>query len=95
MKDYSTNSIINLSVAGHASTGKTMLCESILLNAKKIRTMGNIDSKTTVSDFHNYEHNNHLTHQKLHRKEIKSMQQIKKKNYLYICNKKLMGKPIF
>ena len=39
MKDYSTNSIINLAVSGHASTGKTMLCEAILLNAKKIRKM--------------------------------------------------------
>ena len=58
MKDYSTNSIINLTVSGHASTGKTMLCESILFNAKKTRKMGGIDSKTTISDYHDYEHNN-------------------------------------
>ena len=58
MKDYSTNSIINLAVSGHASTGKTMLCEAILLNAKKIRKMGDISGKTTVSDYHDYEHDN-------------------------------------
>ena len=46
MKDYSANSIINLCIAGHASTGKTMLSESILLNANKIRKMGNIESGT-------------------------------------------------
>ena len=40
MKDYPINDIINLAVTGHASTGKTMLCESILLNANKIRKMG-------------------------------------------------------
>ena len=57
MKDYSIDNIINLAVSGHASTGKTMLCESILFNAKKIRNMGGIDSNTTVSDYHDYEHN--------------------------------------
>jgi len=58
MKDYSTNNIINLAVSGHASTGKTMLCEAILMNAKKTRKMGDISSKTTVSDYHDYEHDN-------------------------------------
>ena len=58
MKDYSIDNIINLAVSGHASTGKTMLCESILFNAKKIRNMGGIDSNTTVSDYHDYEHSN-------------------------------------
>ena len=33
---YSGDNIINLAVAGHAATGKTMLSESILFNAKKI-----------------------------------------------------------
>ena len=58
MKDYSGNNIINLTIAGHASTGKTMLSESILLNAKKIRKLGSIDSGTTVSDYHDYEIDN-------------------------------------
>ena len=40
MKDYSGNNIINITIAGHASTGKTMLSEAILFNAKKIRKMG-------------------------------------------------------
>ena len=56
MKDYSTNNIINLAVCGHAATGKTMLCESILFNAKKIRKLGDINSNTTISDYHDYEH---------------------------------------
>jgi len=55
MKDYSGNNIINLTVAGHASTGKTMLSEAILFNAKKIRKLGSINSGTTVSDYHDYE----------------------------------------
>ena len=58
MKDYSGNNIINLTIAGHASTGKTMLSESILLNAKKIRKLGSIDSGTTISDYHDYEIDN-------------------------------------
>ena len=58
MKDYSGNNIINLTIAGHASTGKTMLSESILFNAKKIRKLGSIDSGTTISDYHDYEIDN-------------------------------------
>ena len=55
MKDYSSDNIINMTVAGHSTTGKTILCESILFNAKKIRKMGSIESGTTVSDYHDYE----------------------------------------
>ena len=42
MKEYSENNIINLAVAGHAATGKTMLSESMLFNSKKIRKMGSV-----------------------------------------------------
>ena len=55
MNDYSSNNIINMAIAGHSTTGKTILCESILFNAKKIRQMGSIESGTTVSDHHDYE----------------------------------------
>ncbi len=55
MKDYSSDNIINMTVAGHSTTGKTMLCEAILLNAKKIRKMGSIESGSTISDYHDYE----------------------------------------
>ena len=55
MKDYSGSNIINLAIAGHGSTGKTILSESLLFNAKKIRNIGSIESGTTTSDYHDYE----------------------------------------
>ena len=55
MKDYSGNNIINLTLAGHGATGKTLLAESLLLNSKKIRKSGSIEEGTTVSDYHDYE----------------------------------------
>ena len=55
MKEYSGDNIINLAVAGHAATGKTMLSESILFNAKKIRKLGSIENGDSVSDYHDYE----------------------------------------
>ena len=55
MKEYSGSDIINLSIAGHASTGKTMLSEAILFNAKKIRQLGSIENGDSVSDYHDYE----------------------------------------
>ena len=55
MKDYSGSNIINLAIAGHGSTGKTILSESLLFNAKKIRNIGSIESGTTISDYHDYE----------------------------------------
>ena len=33
MKEYSTKNIINLALVGHSSSGKTILTESMLLNA--------------------------------------------------------------
>ena len=55
MKDYSENNIINLTLAGHGATGKTLLAESLLLNSKKIRKSGSIEDGSTVSDYHDYE----------------------------------------
>jgi len=55
MKDYSGNNIINLTLAGHGSTGKTLLAESLLFNSKKIRKIGSIEEGSTVSDYHDYE----------------------------------------
>ncbi len=55
MKEYTTQNIINLALVGHSSSGKTILTESILLNAGLIHKMGNIESGTTVSDYHDYE----------------------------------------
>ena len=55
MKEYTTDNIINLCLAGHTSSGKTMLTESMLFNAKVINKMGSTDSGTTVSDYRDYE----------------------------------------
>jgi len=55
MKEYSTKNIINLALAGHSSSGKTILTESMLLNAGVINKMGSIQEGTTTSDYHDYE----------------------------------------
>lgn len=52
MKDYSTPDLRNFAVVGHASSGKTMLCEAMLLCAGRIGRLGKITDGTTVSDYH-------------------------------------------
>ena len=55
MKDYKTEYIINLGLAGHASSGKTCLAESMSLITKTINTTGTIESGTTLSDYRKHE----------------------------------------
>ena len=55
MKDYTTKNIINLALAGHATTGKTTLAEAMACNAGIVRKMGSIEEGTTVSDYREYE----------------------------------------
>ena len=55
MKDYTTDNIINIALAGHASTGKTTLSEAIMYNAGSIHKMGSINAGTTLSDYREYE----------------------------------------
>ncbi len=52
MKDYRAPDIRNIAVTGHASTGKTLLCEAMLVCAGKISRAGTIEQGNTVSDFH-------------------------------------------
>ncbi len=52
MKDYSAPDLRNFAVLGHASAGKTMLCEAMLACAGRIGRMGSIAAGTTVSDYH-------------------------------------------
>ena len=52
MKDYRAPDIRNVAVTGHASTGKTLLCEAMLVCAGKISRAGSIEQGSTVSDFH-------------------------------------------
>src|SRR5580704_4490255 len=52
MQTYSAQDIRNLAVVGHASSGKTMLCEAMLACAGVINRMGRIADGSTVSDYH-------------------------------------------
>jgi elongation factor G len=52
MQKYAPQDIRNLAVVGHASCGKTMLCEAMLACAKVINRMGRIADGSTVSDYH-------------------------------------------
>lgn len=52
MKEYTSQDLRSFAVVGHASSGKTTLCEAMLLCAGRIGRLGNIASGTTVSDYH-------------------------------------------
>jgi elongation factor G len=52
MKDFRAPEIRNVAVTGHASTGKTLLCEAMLVCAGKLSRPGTIEQGNTVSDFH-------------------------------------------
>jgi elongation factor G len=52
MKNYSPAEIRNFAIVGHASAGKTMLSEAMLLCAGVINRMGRIADGSTVSDYH-------------------------------------------
>jgi elongation factor G len=52
MQDYKAPDIRNCALVGHAATGKTLLCDAILVTAGKIGRIGSIEGGTTVSDFH-------------------------------------------
>jgi elongation factor G len=48
---YATQGIRNVGLVGPAGTGKTLLLESLLLEARAIRHKGSLQRGTTVSDF--------------------------------------------
>ena len=52
MKDYLAPDIHNFAVTGHAGTGKTLLCDAMLVCCGKLQRVGSIDQGTTASDFH-------------------------------------------
>lgn len=52
MKSYPAADLRNFAVVGHASSGKTMLCEAMLACSGRIGRMGNIAAGTTASDYH-------------------------------------------
>jgi elongation factor G len=56
MKEFRTPDLRNFAVVGHASAGKTMLCEAMLVCSGQIGRPGSIAAGSTVSDFHASEH---------------------------------------
>lgn len=51
MTAYSTQDTKNICIAGHGTTGKTILTESLLFNMNAIKRMGSIENGNSVSDF--------------------------------------------
>jgi elongation factor G len=61
MKQYPPQDIRNFAIVGHASSGKTMLSEAMLMCAKVINRMGRIADGSTVSDYHVSEKNRKIS----------------------------------
>jgi elongation factor G len=58
MKTYPTNQIKNIALLGNSGSGKTTLAENMLFEGGVIDRKGDVDSKNTVSDFHQIEQEN-------------------------------------
>ncbi|MFU8785678.1 MAG: elongation factor G [Candidatus Izemoplasmataceae bacterium] len=56
MKQYETEKIRNIAILGHLGCGKTSLSESILLATGAIEKKGEVEKKSTVSDYLPEEH---------------------------------------
>lgn len=61
MKVSSPEKIRNFAIVGHATSGKTMLAEAMLLCSGAIHRMGAIAQGTTVSDYHVGEQQRHIS----------------------------------
>lgn len=51
MKEYQPGEIRNFAIVGHASSGKTLLSEAMLLCSGVVNRMGSIAAGTTISDY--------------------------------------------
>jgi elongation factor G len=51
MKEIATKDLRNLAVIGHGACGKTSLSEALLFTAGAIKTLGSVESGSTVLDF--------------------------------------------
>ena len=61
MKTYASADIRNFAIVGHASSGKTMLSEAMLMCGGVINRMGRIADGSTVSDYHVSEKNRQIS----------------------------------
>src|SRR6266704_1540512 len=61
MKEYQPGEIRNFAIVGHASSGKTMLSEAMLVCAGVINRMGSIAVGSTVSDYHENEQHRQIS----------------------------------
>ncbi len=61
MKEFASPDLRNFAILGHASAGKTILCEAMLACAGRIGRMGAIAAGTTVSDYHPSEHQHQIS----------------------------------
>jgi len=52
---YDTKNIRNITLLGHSGCGKTALAEAMIFEAKGTNRLGNINDKSTVSDYTNIE----------------------------------------
>jgi elongation factor G len=61
MNGHRPGDIRNFAIVGHASSGKTMLAEAMLLCGGAIHRLGSIAQGTTVSDYHVGEQQRHIS----------------------------------
>ncbi len=61
MKTYPPSEIRNFAIVGHASAGKTMLTEAMLVCGGVLNRMGNIAAGTTASDYHESERHRQIS----------------------------------
>lgn len=61
MKEYNTDFIRNIALAGHGSSGKTMMTEAFLHFTGATTRMGKVEDGSTVSDFDEEEVRRHLS----------------------------------
>ncbi len=55
MKTYQPSAIRNFAIVGHASAGKTMLTEAMLVCGGVLNRLGSVAAGTTASDYHDSE----------------------------------------